>query len=405
MSKFNTGYSSSWLIKKKGQILFFYMIYVFMFLNSFINEVVLKNYISSEIFFYFRIVGLVLLLIKFFFFDSISIVEVPLYLLVGLIIVLSAYKSKNYLLIDLFITMLSARGVNNKRIVKISFIILTVSLSCVIILSLLNVIPNLIYTRVDSIGNEIVRNSFGTTYPTIMGSFIFFWSLQLLYIKRNINYIDIVIFISLAIITIKYTDNRLVFVLMLIVSLYSLLFKITKFDFTKLGLKVELLWGFLIIISVFGFVIISKQYEKKIVFIQFLDQLLSGRVKLSWQGLTQYPVSLFGNNVQFNGWGNGTQLPYGVTYFYLDVLPINLLVGSGVVIFIIYILYNISFIKKCFLYRENHLLIILTLIIIYDLVDNKSIRIAFNPFILIYFNTMFSSISFEKNKEFFNETN
>ena len=120
------------------------------------------------------------------------------------------------------------------------------------------------------------------------------------------------------------------------------------------------------------------------------DNIFSGRLSLGNQAFSLYDVNLFGQSLLSNGLGGGWRFNYGIDYFYIDALALDLLFGKGLIIFIFYLFEMAKLIFKSAKSKQIVLLIILLLISMYDFTDNKSFRIAFNPFILLMFNDYFS---------------
>lgn len=371
--------------KKTDSYIIFSIIFVVAFIVNFIPLTMLSYKMPSMIFILGKALVLMLSLLKIVIYDRFQYKEVIIYMLVSLTLLFNWYFTQYQDFIVLFFLSLSARGIDREYIVKLSLISLLIGTIFVILLSKVGVIENLIFLRYSYTG-VITRQSFGTIYPTVLGSIIFFITLQYLYLRKKNNIFDIVIFGCTAFFIEYYTNNRLVVVLLLCVIIYCIINFFIDIDAMKVYSLIKYFWLVVVVILPILFIYISQNYDNSTYWMFELNKLLSQRIRLSWEGFMNYPITIFGQHVNQNGWGGGKELGYGVEYFYLDSLPITLLLSKGVIIFIVYLFYNFCFIKKALDKKDTKLAIILTFIVIYDLVDDKSIRSSLNPFFIFSLN-------------------
>lgn len=379
----------------------FYFSYIVTFFATFIPLTAFSVNISWKIFFIFKILACVILFFKIILDFDEPIKNIIYIIIITLILIISSFLLRNLNILIIWLFMLATKRININQFIKFNFFIVLFSLILVILFSKIGIIENYIYIRnVDGI--NIVRQSLGTIYPTVLGSIIFFLLLQYIYIKDKWKQSYALLFILIAIIIDKLTDNRLIVYLCIVMAIISI-FRLDKFvvKWVKISNVIRVISISIPVI----FVIICYNYKWDVYFYQLVNKVLSGRLYLSWLGFQNYEVSFFGQQVQMNGWGGNHQLAYGEAYFYLDSLPIYLLINFGILIFTVYIFFNFIFIKKILKSGSSVLMIILLLIILYDIVDNKSILLCLNPFPLILFNQYVyregnsKGISHEINKE------
>src|SRR5699024_9235061 len=77
-----------------------------------------------------------------------------------------------------------------------------------------------------------------------------------------------------------------------------------------------------------------------------LNKLLSGRLRISYSGFKEYGISLLGKRLPIIGYGGNVAEPIS-DYFYLDSLPVDILLRNGAIAFITYLLYNFLVLKSC----------------------------------------------------------
>ena len=150
---------------------FFYLIsFSFYLINTFLNHsmfVYLSFYPLVKIILFSGVI--IFLVLKTFLIDSFSIKEIFLYFLVILLISIISINTGDRQLITLMALVLGARNVNFRYILFAFFVINILLLIFTYLSTLLDIIPNLQYSRIRD-GELKVRNSFGLGYPTIFAA-------------------------------------------------------------------------------------------------------------------------------------------------------------------------------------------------------------------------------------------
>lgn len=362
--------------------IFFNFSYFLIALSTFLQLTVLANDIPDKVFLLMKLVAILSLIVKIFLdFDETIILSGSI-IAVSIVLLINLYYVKNYSFILVWLLMLGSKNVDMKKLIKYNLIATSIVLIVVMILSKINVISNFIYFR-DVNGTQVTRESLGTIYPTVLGSIIFFLLLQYVYCRKGWYRVDSVIFLLCGIFVDKLTDNRLVTILCTLMGI------IAFFRLDRLFLKHYRLTKIVSYISIFlpvGFTMACYYYKWDSTIYSIANQILSGRIYLSWLGFQKYSLKIFAQIIQMNGSGNNREFAYGESYFYLDSLPIYLIINFGIIIFLLYFVYNYGFLKFCQKNNDISLFLILILIIIYDIVDDKSIYVGLNPFVLLLFN-------------------
>ncbi|OFI45908.1 hypothetical protein BG262_06435 [Floricoccus penangensis] len=372
-------------------VLLFMLAYFIAFSSDFISMTMFVQKLPGMFFKGMTLLSIAISIYKIYFFDTFKRKEIIIYFTILVILLADYFKYGGFVFLQLFILAIAARDIDRHTILKFSAVYLFISIFLIFCLSELGVVDNLLFIRYLN-GRQIIRQSFGTIYPTVFGSMIYFFVLQFVYIKKNNSYSSVFFIAIVALVINKYTDNRLVFLLLIFLIAYIILnniFNIEKNNsrvFTSI-MKYTFL-TFSIIIPII-FVYLCYNYNPSSRFYYELNKLLSNRVYLSWKGFQDYPITLFGQKVAQNGWGGLKEVSVGFVYFYLDSLPIKLLLSNGIFMFIIYIVYNFSYLKVLFRNKNIRLAVIIIFIIAYDIIDEKSIRVSLNPFLILSLGYIF----------------
>lgn len=372
--------------------------YLFAFLYSFLPMTMVYDVlIPSGIGKFLLVAASLTMLSKVIMFDSFELKEFIFYVIIFIPIAINALIIDRYDILLLAILFVGSRNMDSKLILKLSLSILSVCLVVVILLSLINIIPNIKSQRLNQ---PNLRYSLGTIFPTVFGSFVLFFSLQYFYWREKVKVHDIVFITILAIVTHYLTDNRLVTLLMILLILIetalmkdSVNEKITDYLDNELTKKV---WRIIYFLPMLTMILLATTYRGSGFHI-LMDRILSGRVSLSYRGFSEFGMKLLGQDLPLNGLG-GLDFAQIEAYFYLDSLPIALLIRNGIIIFLLYIVYNYKSIAVLFKEKNYRLLFLLTIIIFYDSIDDKSLKIAFNPFPLVMATYFYPQVSDESKR-------
>ncbi|WEV45275.1 hypothetical protein OZX60_00495 [Streptococcaceae bacterium ESL0687] len=379
----NREYSGKTNNMEKGYLLFL-IGFISIFIPNFFSLTLVGNLLPQIVFTLLGYFAIFIFAVKIIFFDSFKVNEFIIYFIIFFLLLGSFLATQNLEFMELFLTMLAARGINRHKIIKLTFFLGLGSLLFTMLLSRMGIILDLTYER-----DLVIRHSFGTSYPTILGSMVFLLILQYSYIREKIRIWDILGISVVTFFLYKTTDNRLVFYLLVVYILYLILTMFVKIDgfFSSTWMKV-ILTVFCTGLPIY-FIYFCQHYVSSSQLYISVDKLLTNRIYLSWKGLQDYPIKLFGQNILQYGFGGRQELPVGFEYFYLDSLPVSLLLLQGLLIYILYILYIFSNVRKTLFGNNFKLFVIMFAIILYDIADNKSVKLSLNPFMVTSFSLLF----------------
>lgn len=348
-----------------------YLIYVFLKTTMFYTMM------PSELFLLVRIIAAGLICFKILAYDGYTKKQLIISGIFMASIIISWRVSHYSNIVDIAMFILGAKNVSLKKIVKTYFIIGFSLLIITIISAKLGIIQNLVYYQ-----GLRIRNSFGAIYPTDFAAHVFYLILSYWYIKvRRLKIFEYIAFLLLAVFLIKYSDARLDALSIILTILAGMFISLKKTK--KVGKVIGFFLTFSVPICSVVFIGITMAYNTSNEILVQLNTLLSKRLSLGKFGIEEYGFSLFGQQIEMNGWGGlaGYNKDF-TTYFFIDssYLRMALLYGSVLLIFscVIFVLFCRSRIKNGDILLPG----IIALIAINSMAAHHLIDLAYNPFIL-----------------------
>lgn len=129
--------------------------------------------------------------------------------------------------------------------------------------------------------------------------------------------------------------------------------------------------------------VLSILYEFDCVWIQKINQLLSDRLELGKRGISICGFHLWGQNVELRGnWVTGKAVG---KYFYLDSSYLQMTVMFGILMSVILMLAFLVIGYRAYVFRQWVLLLILALLAIHGVIEQRLWNIAYCPFLLALF--------------------
>ena len=165
------------------------------------------DYFSDNSMHYLLYIGLGLILFKMFFLDKQDLKEFAVKILTLGFLVLIWRTSSDFMLLTMGVYILGAKDVQFRRIIKLYFIVGTMTLLFIMVCSLTGVIKNLIYHR---IFNSVTRQSFGIIYPTDFAAHVLYLLLAYSYLKfEQLSWGSYACYLVIAWLLITFCDARL----------------------------------------------------------------------------------------------------------------------------------------------------------------------------------------------------
>lgn len=341
------------------------------------------DYFSDNSMHYLLYIGLGLILFKMFFLDKQDLKEFAVKILTLGFLVLIWRTSSDFMLLTMGVYILGAKDVQFRRIIKLYFIVGTMTLLFIMVCSLTGVIKNLIYHR---IFNSVTRQSFGIIYPTDFAAHVLYLLLAYSYLKfEQLSWGSYACYLVIAWLLITFCDARLSAITIVIaIPVLWLGQKALRGNKVARGLTYFYWWipailAYLTICSYYFYTQSNSLFEK-------MNYFLSGRLFLGKLAINKYGFSWFGTHVIEHGWGGSKGFKMTTSnpdnYFYIDssFLRVAILYGIIALIIIVTIMTIITW-RSVHVYRYA-LASIITLVAISAIVEQRLVDLSFNPFLL-----------------------
>jgi polysaccharide polymerase len=269
---------------------------------------------------------------------------------------------------------------------SLSFIVL------IILLSLVNVIPNLQFVQTRPVG-VVVRNSFGFIYPTDFASHCFYLFTALSYLlRKKFIFLRTLSGIALAAFIIVYCDARLNAGSILAATGIFLYFYYRN----KTEWRLFSLLPFSAGIASSVMIYLSSKFTWSHPMYVALNNFFSMRLHLGHEALKKYAVQWFGTRgISFVGYGGRTESV--LSYDYVDSSYVQMLFTYGMIpVLLLVVLYIV---RSWSLYRKKNYLLLtaLSLIAVNCMFEAFWVRPSYNIFMFTLFATL-PVIEFESKK-------
>lgn len=325
--------------------------------------------------------------------------EYVLNLLISLIILLALYAIvvrniggsglfPQYALLLIF----CARNVRFSLIAKVAIVNLAILLVGIIGTSLIGLIPN-VYLSTGHAGYCL-----GFKYPLFPASLLFSFTCLALFLNRKRNYLAVYAALFLLnFVMYLFVGARLSF--MLSVSAILLCFFCSRSSLDTLFQKVSplLTWSFVILAG--ASLIIASSHDLTEM-LKPINNMLGDRLNLSYEGLQRYDLLPFGQKLNMHGNGSISFNPDALKtpYFYIDNLYVQVALRFGVVFLVVYLAAYTMAAKRALKREEIVLVIIFTILAIHQTIDDQTLRLQSNLFMLLLWPSGITLISLIKKK-------
>ena len=230
----------------------------------------------------------------------------------------------------------------------------------------------------------MARHSYGFNHPNALGARILEISLMYIYIRNHrLNKFDMIMTATLAIVTYLLTNSITSSGLMLMEAFFILL--IENIEKSKGLLKRisktiinKVKWAFWLIPILATVVIVFSDIFKEKLSGTILSRILQARYYYEYYGL-----SVFGRQLISNNSADNFQLQISKLYT-LDNGYMYLLLGYGVIIFLLFVLGNIILAKKMMILKEYSIVLIIAIYAVYGFAETMMIRFTYNFSVLFF---------------------
>ncbi|WP_295731881.1 polymerase [uncultured Limosilactobacillus sp.] len=289
----------------------------------------------------------------------------------------------------LFPLIFGAKNIYFKDIVKWYLYFNTVFMLSIMGISLLKIIPNLIYYS----DHRPTRYALGMVFPSNIAAFFLFMALAYCYVRFNrLNLWDYLGIFIIGCVGMKLTNTRLDFLATVLIIPIMI---IAQRAYRGKTLSRYLGSFFWMAIPVTAWVVIvgSYFYDKQNYFLKKLNDLSSGRLILGHDAFQRYKPNLFGRSITEYSYAGVKGHKYASevgsishNYFYIDSSYLRMLLLWGTISFIIIILCLTAIALKSTIQRTYVLSAIILIISLSLMFEPHVIQLIYNPFLLSLFS-------------------
>ena len=272
--------------------------------------------------------------------------------------------------------IIGAKGVSFDKILKIFLLVG----GCLCVLTIMGSLVGLLDTFVvDSSYREDVsiiytstqRYSFGYVWPTDLSSHIFFLQLIYFYLRKGrLRIIEMLIFVTISIIILKYTDARLPFGCSIMLLFFALYLR----RYVSLSKKLLVLLILVTPLSAIIIYVLSSNYDSTDERWIILNLFFSNRLEYGHENLDENGISFLGQFFEMHGGG------YELEHNMIDSSFLQAIIIYGIVYSLILCIAAYNILKRAYKRNDAVLIIAMTLCAIHAIFAQHYIQLEMNPF-------------------------
>ncbi len=291
---------------------------------------------------------------------------------------LISYIAKSVTIFFNFLFIFGARDIENKKLIKFVLILQALITSVIVLGSFCGVVPNWEYL----IGDRY-RQSLGFFYPNRISSIYFFMVLAYCYLRgTRITLFELAVLVAINLFIYHFTNTRMAFAFILVTLFVYFVLKFHKKPLKNTRVSRIIYLHSLYLIPLFA-VILCWIYRPDNYILKKINDFISNRLLLGHNALSTYPIQLFGQKIEWVGYG-------GLGYIYnelpgeynaVDCSYINILLTNGIVILFVAIVGYILSAYSELIRGNRHFCIAILFMSVYCLIEPPYIESGFNPFV------------------------
>lgn len=308
--------------------------------------------------------------------------------LLGITLVGSYFAGNEILL--MLIYFYGAKSINIEKVFRYIGIIYIAIFLIIVCCSLTGIIENWDFFQLSS----RPRWGLGYSYPTHTSSVLFMSILVFCYLKKEqMNILWVMLLELMNLWVYRYTDSRAGFALSAVAIIIFWLVKFRKKETTKSKIDWTLQWSFPVCAVV---IFLMSILYKGTGILKIVNQLLSTRLSNTKNAIDQYGIHVFGQKIQWVGWGGWghTQVQLRGEYNFVDTSYIKLLLDNGILVWIIIMLLWLATCIKAYKSNNRYLLYALSFLAIYCIVEQWLMNLGANPFVVFLAVGIFGSTTY-----------
>lgn len=292
---------------------------------------------------------------------------------------LSFISSENMLIIDTLIIILSARKNNDVSNVVKKLSLLQICLIFITVgASFVGLISNTNYVRAV---NGVVRQGLGFEYATYSANYFFHAAIAYVAFRnKKFKVKDLIVLEAVNIFLYYYTNTTAVFFELTVALVGFGLIQFIK----KPIYEIKILKNFFKVVFPICTVlpiILTFKYDAGSSGWGALNVLLTNRLSIGLRALKQYPITLFGQVVQWYT-GIGTTTSKVMQYIYVDSSYLNIAITYGIIVLIIVVVAYMVLMNKAIKDNNGLLCVALTILAVHSMTDPQLILLQYNVILI-----------------------
>lgn len=293
------------------------------------------------------------------------------------IVLLSTLLSHNTVMIWCILFIIAAIGIDADKICWVSLLTRAIMMFGTIALTQIGVIEDYIFSVTTR-----ARHGLGFDWATTGPILFFFLTLIYIYLRREqLEWLELVVIEAGHLFFYKLTDTRMTFLigtLSVVIFLCSILVKKKWYITKRLGYAVCIAPALVGILAV----LLHVLYNEKNAIWTRLNGIMSGRLKLGYDAFHEYGLTLFGQNIEWVGFGIDES---GIGYNYVDCSYLQYLLEYGVV-FLAFVLAVYTILIYRAVKHEDYCLVWVCLItLVFCITEPWLFNFTFNPIPVLVF--------------------
>lgn len=276
--------------------------------------------------------------------------------------------------------IVGAKDIDFDRILKVYLTIGITIMLAAFVASQVGWIENLQYV-VERDGGLIIRNAFGSVYPTDFAAHVFYLSLAGICIgNKEISYGKIINLLVFAIFLQDKCGARTSFICLVMVAFLLVVFVTCKIKMVK---GFYYMFNFTTIGCATIYILLTHLFDYSKEWMIALNGMLSNRLEITNKAIQIYSYKIFGQNIIEIG--SGRTVEHQEEYFFLDDSYIRILLLYGIVLFVISLLIFWKCGEKAM--QCNKIVVLLSIVAIsaHSFMEHHILEIAYNPIFFFVF--------------------
>lgn len=309
--------------------------------------------------------------------------------LVGITAAGSIFSGNGIMLTLIF--LYGAKDIDVEKVFRILGYIYMLLFLLIVVSSLIGLIENWDYP-VD--GSRVARWCLGYTYPTHTSSVLFMAVLAFCYIKKEqLTLVQVAILELINLWVFSYTDSRAGMMLCALIPIVFYFLKYRRKEFKKTVLGWLQQWSFPVCAALILIVTLTYSYRESGIMYQ-IDKWLSWRLYYSHNSMQMFGVHLFGQKIEWIGWGGlgHTTSQLSDRYNFVDASYLKLLLENGLIVWLLIIFMWTALSIIAYRNNKRYLTWALSFIAVYSLVEQWLMNMGTNLFLIFLGMYIFRAI-------------